>query len=331
MKKLKDTDYLYSTARVRALEQTLLNQRQIDRMLETESDDEATKVLAECGYSDISATSVRHIEEALSNERNRVYTMLLEFVPNRNLINIFRTKYDYHNLKVLIKADARGTDASGLLINSGRIDTTQLTNMIRKEDYSKATDTMRDAIKEAQSVLALTSDPQLSDLILDRACFDEMTALATGQGDFLINYVRLLTDAANIKTAVRSFRLSKESDFLSRAFLSGGNVSPEDMMSVTSGVTLEKLFKNHPLEQAAAAGDLLAVHDTGFTLTDLDRMCDDAIGAYLNGAKRVPFGDAPIIAYLAAKETEYTHIRTIMSGRIAGIPTDYIRERLGVS
>ena len=50
--------------------------------------------------------------------------------------------------------------------------------------------------------------------------------------------------------------------------------------------------------------------------------------AHQDGLIAVSFGEAPVIAYLAAKEAEIVAIRIIMTGRLAGLPTDVIRERL---
>ncbi len=42
----------------------------------------------------------------------------------------------------------------------------------------------------------------------------------------------------------------------------------------------------------------------------------------------VPFGDSVLISYLAARENDITAARIIMSGRLSGVPTESIRERL---
>ena len=42
----------------------------------------------------------------------------------------------------------------------------------------------------------------------------------------------------------------------------------------------------------------------------------------------VSFGDSVLVAYAAAKENEITAARIIMSGRLGGVSTDSIRERL---
>ena len=49
---------------------------------------------------------------------------------------------------------------------------------------------------------------------------------------------------------------------------------------------------------------------------------------YLAGAKYVPFGEAPVVGYLAAVDSELTNLRIILSGRMAGLDGDTIRERL---
>lgn len=55
---------------------------------------------------------------------------------------------------------------------------------------------------------------------------------------------------------------------------------------------------------------------------------DNALNAYLQGSRLVSFGDSVLVAYMAAKENEITAARIIMSGRMAGVPADSIRERL---
>ena len=66
----------------------------------------------------------------------------------------------------------------------------------------------------------------------------------------------------------------------------------------------------------------------GGSLTGFERLCDDAVMHYLAQARRIPFGEQAVIGYLYARESEFTAIRTILSGRMAGLDADTIRERL---
>ena len=66
----------------------------------------------------------------------------------------------------------------------------------------------------------------------------------------------------------------------------------------------------------------------GGTLTAIERACDNAVNTYLGKAKLVSFGSEPMTAYLAAVENEITAVRMILTGRLAGVKSEAIRERL---
>ena len=63
-------------------------------------------------------------------------------------------------------------------------------------------------------------------------------------------------------------------------------------------------------------------------MTDFEKLCDDAQTAYLERARLIPFGEEPVLAYLVARETEYTNLRIVLMGRMAGVPAEVIRSRL---
>lgn len=52
-KKIKDTDYLAVSARVRAMENSLLTRERMEQVLEARTDEEAVKILQECGYPEL--------------------------------------------------------------------------------------------------------------------------------------------------------------------------------------------------------------------------------------------------------------------------------------
>ena len=183
------------------------------------------------------------------------------------------------------------------------------------------------AVQEARAILKETGDPQRSDVALDRACFEEMAQLAKDcKSAFLEGYVRLSIDAANLRTAVRVARMEKGSDFLLQVLLPGGNVS-EKTLAAARGEDLGSLFQTGPLAKAAELG-AKAARPAGGPLTAFERECDNAVTRYVSDAKRVPFGEETVIAYLYAKEAELTAIRTILASRRAGLDGAAIRERL---
>ena len=133
-------------------------------------------------------------------------------------------------------------------------------------------------------------------------------------------------DGANLRAAVRAARLDKGPDFLRQVLVEGGTISPADIAN-TRGTELDRLFKHTAFGAAAEAGAAVAVPNGG-GLTDFERLCDDALMAYLSKARMIPFGEQPVVAYLYAREAEATAIHIILAGRMAGLDGATIRQRL---
>ena len=229
-------------------------------------------------------------------------------------MEVFQLKYDYHNAKVLIKAQAMGLDEARLLSQGGRYDPQRLREDFLRDDLRDWGEVFRQAVLRAREVLSATGDPQQADLVLDRACFQEMESLARACGSaFLQGYVRLSVDAANLRAAVRAARMGKGSEFLNQILLPGGNVS-ERALAGARPEELAERFRSGPLAQAAALGAARTQPDSG-PLTEFERLCDNAVTGYLASASRVPFGEETVIGYLYAREAEITAVRIIMAGR----------------
>ena len=323
----KDTDYLSISTRVHAMEKRLLTRERMERMIEAKDHAEAAKVLSECGYGELSEVTGAALEQTLSEAQTAVFRDLRSAVPDPALIDVFQIKYDYHNAKVLIKAEAKNADPTRLMMGGGRYDPETLRDAYRRDDLRDYSDAFRAAVARAKEALASTDDPQLCDFILDKVCYEELSAAAEASGsDFLRGYVRLLVDAINLRSAVRAARLGKSADFLAQALLSGGNVDAKTI-AAAKGEELGNVFRTGALAEAAEAGAAVSAPGSG-PLTQFERLCDDAVTAYLAAARRVPFGEQTVVGYLYARETELTAIRTILSGRLAGLDGDTIRRRL---
>ena len=325
-KRIKDTDYLHLSARIRAMERYLLTSARMDRMIEAPTVDDAVKVLGEIGYSDFSPDSEQALNAALSAEWEKVLGELAPLAPDRSVVDVFRVKYDYHNVKTVLKALAVGCDPLRLLSEAGRVPGSKVAEALREGEYDALPAHLAAAAAEAAEVLSTTGDPQRSDFVLDRAYFAEMLELADRSGSkFLLDYVQATVDSANLRGAVRTMRMKKDGDFLKKVLFPGGTIPQEKILAAAASGSLEELYRSTPLAAAAALG---AAAVGGGSLIAFEKACDDAVTAVVAGAKRVPFGVEPLIAYLAAKEIEFTAVRIILTGRMAGLQGDAIRERL---
>lgn len=326
MKKPKDTDYLFISTRLRCLENRLLTRERMERMLEARSDEDAAKVLSECGYEGLEPLSNDTLTQALARGREETFSELSELSPNPQIVDVFRMKYDYHNLKALIKCTAAGSDSAGLLMDAGRVPAQKLQELFTRGELASLPDALAAAAQEAGDVLAATGDPQRCDILLDRAYYKELSqAAADSRSSFLQSYVRLMIDAANLKSAVRAMRLNKDLEFLNTVLVEGGNVSVSAIAgAAVSGSGLEHVFSGQ-LEAAAELGNQTA---KGGRQTTFEKACDDALNSFLQSSRMIPFGEPVLVSYMAARENEITAARIILSGRLAGVPTESIRERL---
>lgn len=325
-KKLKDTDFMYISARIRCLETKLLTRDRMERMLDARTNEEAVKILSECGYEELEPLTAAGLEASLAKAREDTFRELADFAPVPELVDVFRVKYDYHNIKALMKCAATGQDAARLLIDAGRVSADTIYTAFRTGETDGLPEALAKALTTASDKLSATGDPQLSDFYLDKAYYEELTVMAkASRSQFLQGYVRLMIDAANLKALVRVQRMGKDGAFLKNVLVEGGNASPDQLLEVFEGTASAADVFYGQLAEAAAKGMEAA---KGGRMTAFEKVCDNAVNAYLQEAQWVPFGDAVLVSYAAARENEITAARIILTGRLSGVPADSIRERL---
>ena len=319
-------DYLYISSLLRAREPRMLSRDKAERMLDAPNFEDAAKMLTDSGYEDMSQMSVKQIETALSDRRAAVFHELETLIPNTAALDLFRLKYDYHNAKVLVKSEAMHRNDASLLSSSGRVAPETVQKRFQEDRLRDLPGELGSAAEEARNLLARSANPQLSDFLLDKAYFREMNALADElDSDFARGYVALLADSTNLRSAVRILRMGKNIGYLQEALVAGGSVSEERLTQGISGEGLASVFAGTALTKAAQLGTEAV---SGGTLTAFELACDNAVADYLSNAKLCSFGEESVIAYLAGTENELTAVRMILTGRLAGVPSDTIRERL---
>ena len=322
----KKEAFLCISAMLRSREPKLLSREKAERMLDAATFEDAAKLLTDSGYEDMSQMNSEEIEESLAKRRSQIYKELGRFCPDSRLVDIFKLRYDYHNAKVILKAEAMGQDPKRLLSDSGRIPGEKLLEIYNEDKRVLLPEALAAAMEEAKGVLARTGNPQQADFVLDKAYFAELQSLAAAvDSPFIKGYAALLIDSGNLRSLVRTLRMGKSQDFLSEVLVPGGNVGVERLAAAGDKDSLAALYIHTPLEKAGALG---AECLSGGSMTAFELACDNGVNAYLRGAKLISYGAEPVLAYMAALESEITAIRMILTGRLAGIAPQVIRERL---
>ncbi len=319
-------DYLYLSSLLRARETKMISREKAERMLDAPSFEDCAKMLTDHGYEDMSQMTIRQIEESLSTRRSAVFHELEGLAPDQAALDLFRIRYDYHNAKVLIKSEAMLQDDSSLLSDSGRMEPARMKKLFEEERLRDLPGGLGSAAAEAKALLGRSGNPQLADFVLDKACYAEMAELAASlNSTFAEGYVAILADSTNLRSAVRILRMGKDIGYLREALVPGGSISEERLITGIAGEGVAALFAGSGLAKAAQLG---ADAVNGGTLTAFELACDNAVAAYLADAKLCSFGEECLLAYLAGTENELTAVRMILTGRLAGVSADKIRERL---
>ncbi|HWP50755.1 MAG TPA: V-type ATPase subunit [Clostridia bacterium] len=329
MPKSPDTDYVYLSTLLKALEKNMLSKEDLTRLTSARTDEDAVKLLTEKGWNAFDTNDSAALEQEISHQRKTLFDLIYRYVPEAGIIDLFRLKYDYHNLKALIKATAQGLDGKRLLSDAGTITPTALVSTHNDKDYSRMHPIMATAAQEAADLLARTGDPQLCDLLLDGALAAQMLALAEAtESEFLLGYVRLWIDLGNLRVLTRAALSKKGFDYLQRAIFPGGKVACGQVREVTPEL-LRSLFGFGALTAAAeSAAEALS---SGLALSGLDMACDNTLIEYIRTSRLIPFGEATVISHLLAFESQLVAVRIVMSGRASGLGEERIAERLRMS
>lgn len=326
-KRVKDYDYLFLSTMLRAREAKMLNRERIRRMVDAPSFSEAAKQLTECGFEDMSGMDARQIEETLSKYRAEIFEELERVMPEPAILDAFRLKYDYHNAKVLVKAGSADVDGAYLMSESGRVPAQQLIDAYNNEDFRFTPKRLGEAIVEASSIIRRTDNPQLADFALDKAYYAELLELAEGlSSPFLLEYIKLMIDGANLNAIVRTIRLERDFEFIKSALIPGGSRDAEHIAKAAlSGEALAPMYSGTAYEKAAELGDEAA---RGGRLTEFELCCEKVESSFFDKAKYASFGAEAVIAYFGALESEITAARMILTCKLAGVSPELVRERL---
>ena len=129
-------------------------------------------------------------------------------------------------------------------------------------------------------------------------------------------------------TFVRIREIGKTQEFFSKTFIDQGNI-PESLFKEGFGESTEQFAERLVFFglQDVLLESVQMIREEG-RVTNLEKLCDNFLLSYIEEAKYISYSVEPLIAYIAAKDNEIKTVRTIMVGKLTGLPPDQIRERI---
>ena len=321
------TEYMYSSARIRALEIKIATKDRLRHLADFESSDAAIAALGELGFELVKRDGTVVREETLESLLVAGYAEIAS-MESDGVVDFMKYQYDANNIKAIIKCASRTISPDSMLSVLGTVKVDDAKRAFAEKDYSAFPQNMRSAIADAEEAFAETANPQKIDFIIDRACFADMLASADRSGiELAKRLVRAKIDLVNIMMTLRIMRmkLGKTAEgVLGEVYIGGGSFEQKTLVDALSEG--EESFAQNTVKVGyeSLAGAIL----DGESLSDLERRADDLYFSIAKEAKYISFGAELAIGYIAALEYEVKNIRIILAGKDAGLSPEVIRERL---
>lgn len=323
-------DFIYATACIRAEECKLLTVEKLRAMTESKNIDDICKVLQDAGYgTESNPLTPGNYAQVLKDAEAEIFRNVKTLSKEDPVFNIFSYPSDYHNIKVLLKAESLGINRNDILLSNGTIAPEDMIRAVTERDKMDLTEYMGMALDEASETHARTKDPQIIDFICDKYSFMDICRIADESGnDYVQKYVRLLIDTTNLKTFARVKKIGQPWSYYESVFVPGGNVDLQTFIGAYEEDYKQSAprFEAYDIYRAVSEGgeDI----DTKGSFTLLEKLCDDILMEQVKEAKGITFGLEPLVAFLIARQMEIKCIRILMTGKLAGMDPEVIRERM---
>jgi len=197
--------YGFSSGQVRALEKRLFSKNMIERLLDAKDFQGKLRILGETKYGHLfqNIETIEELEQAFENALEENYRFLAEVSESRLLVDFFLLKYDYHNLKVIIKAELTGALKKNLI----KFATLEFSG----KEFARTIAKVKKAYDE-------TGDAAVIDSIIEERYFQHLLLLARQlKSKHLERLVKVQTDLANIKKIARSKSTEEAKEFLNKS------------------------------------------------------------------------------------------------------------------
>jgi V/A-type H+-transporting ATPase subunit C len=323
--------YAYAVGRTRAVETKLLDRASIERMIDASDVSGAFKVLEEAGYIQVAACAkdLLSIDEVLDQEELKLLQFIEETSPDKRLSRLITLRHDYHNLKVLLKANIFNVSPVMAMSRLGTLSEDAICKAINGETRELPAE-FRSALKKVRALYSQRSSPEVIDIVIDRAMHEALLDLAQTVGiQFLIRYVKTEIDFLNLLIFLRARKMRRDTWLVEHALVAGGNIdhrrlsqayedeSQDALMDVLSGTGYEFVARRG-----------LNLLEEGGSLSEIEGFLEEIISGLIREARYVPLGPEPLIGYILAKQQELRIARLVIAGKAAGVAGDSIRERL---
>jgi V/A-type H+-transporting ATPase subunit C len=334
---MENTQFAQSVAWMRALEGKLLNENELERMVLAKDARDAYKILNETDYSTHTGDidNVESFEEVINSGLQDTKNLINKIVPQKWAFNILWYRYDFHNMKVLLKAKYSGKsydDVNNILFTFGAVPILALKKYIMDGeevsfDLTKSDELyLKESIKLAEEDYLKSNDPQIIDIVLDkRFCKIINTLAVKTRNEFLIKFTKKYIDLKNIELFMRLKIQNREEDLLEKAFADRGYIEKNRFVDAFKKDIGDFVESMKFTDYGTIVREAVKGYEEERSFVKLDKLSYDHLTDYIQETKRIALGPEPVFAYFWAKKNNALIIRSIMVAKLNGIEPEKIR------
>jgi V/A-type H+-transporting ATPase subunit C len=328
---MDDYRYTYAVARINALSTKLLDRVFVSRMLAAEPD-EILRILGETAYAESLAgvEGPAQLEKGLIRELKKTHALLGKICPDKSLIALFRIRYDFHNLKAMLKSRLTGLPYSDSIIDLGTYGIDELSAAVGEGAYRFVPEHIRDTALNALEEYDKAGALYAISYTCDRSMWTYLLQNALKlRNRVVINLFREYINLANIKSFFRVKEFAENREVFERYFIPGGSYSLDFFfrhLDAQLSHFLDHLAKTRYEHHIVSHGLRMWPEDKSFWRMEV--ASDNLILHQFSNMRMMLFSIAPLIYYLLRKEAEAKLIRTIVRCKLIGMARGGIEERL---
>ena len=316
---MKDIQYAFCVAKIRALENKLLTKQDIASLIGQKDLSAALNFLKEKGFAEEGEAAA----DIIRRQTEELNAVLCESVPDKNELDALYILNDYFNLKVLVKCAADKENAEELLLFPTTVDASAFNLTAADGEFDFLKDEYRNTAKEAYGIALKSGNGKFSDVIIDTAAIDALTEYAKGRNRGILGKIcGFLADTANIKIALRCVATAQDTDYIKAAVGKCFKLDKEKLIDAT-------------LSGDEALGNYLeaSVYKEGYLIykskpSAFEKWCDDNVMKIASDAVYTSFGFDPVVYYYYRKSLEIKTVRMILTAIRSDVDRSIIKERV---
>jgi len=323
-----DSRYIFITGMVRALETKMVSSDIVSRLLECNDSEMGMDILRNRIFGEFfrGNRDTSSYLELIRWRKEWLYSFIRKYVFHKEVNVLLRMKYDYHNLRVLIKDKIFEINNSDIVVDYGLIQRDDIISIIMSEDYPRLNYSMENSVYEAVDLWYTYGNLYLMDFAFDRHMFiDYITEAEKTGSEYIRGYISLKADLLNIQFLVRTMGQPDLEHAGARMFMPGGKIDIENLKALVNGPfhEIEHLAEEYDFRQLAAA-----IADLDNNPFAVERESENITTNYLRETQSMVSSVEPVFAFAKAVELELKILGMILYCLDSRVPWDLINKRL---